>query len=206
MKERPILFSIPMVRALRAGKKWQTRRAVRLWQGNDADKAGYLRYDETTAQWFQYGAGGVWCAVKCPFGVRGDRLWVRETWTIEDCGAHVSVKAEAWPTGFPMGRVQYVADDPNAHYWNKRPAIFMPRWACRMVLEVVDTRIERLHACSPEDAMAEGVGWNRPAGEKVENPVACYEAIWEAINGVGTWANNPWVWVIDFRRISDAKA
>lgn len=193
MTERGILFSGAMVRALLDGSKTQTRRPVK---GIDPDRLG-----ETTskAQWAKvnreapesFGA-----RYFCPYGQPGDRLWVRETWA-----PHPDFPETA-------RRAVYRAD-PECKYdvdrW--RPSIHMPRWASRILLEIVSVRVERLQDISDQDAIAEGIGLNPCAagvyltGTDETMPHAAYRILWQQINGAGSWDANPFVWVIEFRRI-----
>ena len=235
-KERPILFSGEMVRAILDGRKTQTRRVVKPQPIYD----GYTP-EHRNADWYYPGvidrngemqpadeqAYGVWTwdgemAWKSPYGAPGDRLWVRETW------AHVPVTAYRASTG-----VHQTADptDPDmaAVYragWDRskpgrwRPSIHMPRWASRILLEVVSVRVERLQEISDSDAMAEGIErvggnfsvcpWrNYRIGEPGEMSMHCsapsrsFMTLWESINakrGYG-WESNPWVWVVEFKQI-----
>ena len=137
-KERPILCSAPDVMAILDGRKTQTRRIMkpqpnRTWP------------DEVTPHWSVGGnrtLPGASNPLRCPYGVPGDRLWVREAWRL--------------PDGAPKGWVDYRADDTRDGFkW--KPSIHMPRWASRITLEVTDVRVERLQDISEADAMAEGV-------------------------------------------------
>ena len=207
MKERPILFSAPMVRAILDGKKTQTRRVVKLYDGNHANKAGCFRraLPGERGEWVQYCAAGAWTEVRCPYGAPGDRLWVRETWRpfytdgaiyLADAGTHrlnAASEAEAkrmWPG------------------W--KPSIHMPRRHSRLELEVTGVRVERLKDITEKDAAAEGadeVGVETGAIDASGNPreVGSYAAgfaeLWASINGTDSWAANPWVWVVEFKRI-----
>ena len=193
MKERPILFSGPMVKAILDGSKTQTRRGVK------QDREGLLDCKPTPA-WDAF-----WQCVACPYGKPGDRLWVRETWSadawfdghapndIPDSAyiAYVSGRhAVAWPAA--MGKV--------------RASIHMPRWASRILLEVTDVRVERAQDISEADAQAEGVkvdGNGHAVRDDVVNvggARTAFAELWESINGAGSWAANPWVWVVEFRR------
>lgn len=175
MKERPILFSAAMVRALLAGTKTQTRRVVR---PQPADNAILPRYwsdvlrrrkdpDVYGSDGLTWGnvplADGSWGDVRCPYGQQGDRLWVR---------------------------------------------------ASRLTLEITGVRVERLQAISEEDARAEGVkaipgmSWHSFAEASAGIPmhehtaIDAYAALWGSINGAGSWDANPWVWVIEFTRVT----
>lgn len=206
MKERPILFSAPMVRALLDGRKTQTRRALRQQPTLHTDTWEFC----PSGGWVGTGPSPATgdtrqtlCWTKCPYGQPGDRLWVRETW--------------APHPDFPetVRRGVYRAD-PECKYdvarW--RPSIHMPRWASRILLEVVSVRVERLQDISEEDAKAEGIephevrqfaifGLSKAERAAVYRDAAVgpYQGLWEQINGAGSWDANPFVWVIEFKRV-----
>lgn len=183
MKERPILFSAQMVRALLDGAKSQTRRQVRLprnWVPNHDERPAMLdgalviepRGIAVTDQ-----TEGTYGLLPCPYGVPGDRLWVRETW----CNGMTEDGYDG---------VCYRASGDVCMEGRWRPSIYMPRWASRIVLELTSVRVERLHAITPADAIAEGVV-----------SLAAYRPLWNGINGAGAWRLNPWVWVLGLRRL-----
>ena len=200
MKERPILFSAPMVRALLAGTKTQTRRIM---------KDRYL-----------LGGPPEGCLLSgCPYGQAGDRLWVRETWMPCDTspGGDVAVLYKASNDIRPDGvscetfgaskwffrgneevenfRIDIDYMDVYGERW--RPSIFMRRWMSRITLEITGIRVERLQDISDKDAVAEGI--SRRAEE--DTPFRAYRDLWSSINGPESWDANPWVWVIEFKRI-----
>ncbi|RWU16207.1 hypothetical protein [Xanthomonas phaseoli] len=202
MREHPILFNGAMVRAILAGQKTQTRRVVKMppafdfvgGSGDDRNDPANWGAEDEDARWWALAAGPYTDHVlPCPFGQPGERLWVRETW--------------AQHADYPdMRRAVYRADpgsDHDAERW--RPSIHMPRWACRLVLEITDVRVERLQAISEADALAEGaMEW---AGEQ-STPIRdlnagderiAFKALWESTGG--DWDANPWVWVISFQRL-----
>lgn len=216
MKVSPILFKGPLVRAIRAGVKTQTRRMVK-------PPRGYNWLDVAAGTMVNSGGHKKHVSdVACPYQP-GDRLWVREPWR-----ALRSWDSYAPSLIAPSAAVWYEADDADGppdepHHWGKlRPAMFMPRWACRLELEVTDVRVERLQAISEADALAEGITsvrcqeWDRAhfatwrylfdqaveAGTKPPvgpTPAQSYAALWESINGPGSWDANPWVWVYSFK-------
>lgn len=197
MKERPIIFSAPMVRAILDGRKTQTRRTVKpQLVGGDTIIQGW----STTG--FQVGrmrdSENAWRDLRCPYGSVGDQLWVRETFALHD---HRDP---------PI--VYYRADDPTKYEsdgaW--KPSIHMPRWASRITLEITKISVERLQEISEGDAVAEGAmeWWNgltTAQQAKIYNgkrgPQAAFQMLWDSINGDSAWEKNPWVWVIEFRRV-----
>lgn len=203
MKDRPILFSGPMVRALLNGTKTQTRRVVKYAAHDLIDADGWPLRDLS-----ECGAGEV--RTGCPYGQPGDRLWVRETF------AKIDGQTQPWiETDY---RATYTHGDRLGDTLGikKRwtPAIHMPRAASRITLEVTGVRVEQLQDISEADAVAEGVHPDprcrqdddtaafQRIGPVRDNsfPIARYGALWESINGPGSWRSNPWVWVIEFRR------
>lgn len=229
-KERPILFSAPMVRALLDGTKTQTRRVVKPWQcpGQATGSDEWIAVAQKHPRWgfVVTGTSEAACADNlaasgcCPYGKPGDRLWVRETWQGPLFGDMDAYRAE--PDDFNKPEFcEYAADggpapefmtmdDDLVCRW--RPSIHMPRWASRILLEIVSVRVERLNAISEADAQAEGCPCyvcSRPMDGKAEDDCHCfhrkagvsdYRHLWESINGPGSWDKNPWVWVVEFRR------
>lgn len=194
MKERPILFSAPMVRAILAGTKTQTRRAL----------APDLFISSGGAVVRMASAGPATTGIReahCPYWREpGDRLWVREAWAWSGDLAIAECERVA------RGEVWYRADPERSNpaiRW--RPSIHMPRWASRITLEVTGVRVERLQAISEDDAQAEGCEPRQPlmaGGIVIPGQWRLgYRALWESINGPGSWDTNPWVWVLEFRRV-----
>jgi hypothetical protein len=192
--DRPIIFSAPMVRVLLDGRKTQTRRAVRT-QPTVID--GVFMHHVAGPKW----ESGL--PYRCPYGKPGDRLWVKETW-------HHAV-----PIGVPTTTsdyksslyVDYRADvaEQMQSLWKWKSPMFMPRWASRITLEITDVRVQRLQDISEEDAIAEGIKFlngrytfNEGLHES-RTAKESYMALWESINGVGSWDVNSWVWALSFR-------
>ncbi len=172
MKEKPILFSAPMVRAILDGRKRQTRRIM-----NPQPREGPV---------------SAWS--RCPYGVEGDRLWVKEA-------------IEVMPIAFgSVVRSQFSADGTltKADAWpwklRKLPGMFMPKGLCRLRLAITGVRIERLQAITEEDAAAEGVDPMVVLPGDVVSHVSGFAMLWDAINhDRAPWDSNPWVWVVSFK-------
>ena len=232
MKERAILFNAPMVRALLDGSKTQTRRAFKVqpsegflplaveWFAPTAvDRHGdeipgpeiFGVYSEDEGYKFLYGAPGDQLFVRETFFAYGrwETLFSaekgRDEWHFVDmtleCGKTYSY-AETDRKPLQMRGKRDADVTPG---WWKRPAIFMPRAASRITLEITGVRVERLQDISKADATAEGVDWFFSGAVeypgKATNAIDAYRDLLESINGPGSWAANPWVWVIDFKRI-----
>ena len=192
MKERPILFSAPMVRAILAGTKTQTRRIVkpRLDRDLGRDLGCELAPREIAGEVNGGDYSNAYCAP-------GDRLWVREAWRI------LGESPDDTLDMFDRDDVQYRADEDQSYIDKYRPSIHMPRRFSRITLEVTGVRVERLQDISIADAMAEGVvetNANLRGLEPCMEWRYAYEDLWRQINGPGSWDANPWVWVIEFRR------
>lgn len=207
MKQRPILFKSEMVQAILAGRKTQTRRALKMqpsWveSNNPLVSSGWQYKGKKglpkLSSWptkEDFATALLECE-KCPYGKIGDQLWVREAWS-----THAEFDG-VMPSSLETRSIHYWADG-ECQTGKKRPSIHMPRWASRILLEITDIRVERLQDISEEDAQAEGcdnsksesaieVGW-------YEKPRRAFERLWESINGVGSWEANPWVWVVEFK-------
>lgn len=204
IKERPILFSGAMVRALLDGSKTQTRRVVKMPPSWDcfvcADWGdGWWPYRSDDGESPTYDNNEI--RLNCPYGQPGDRLWVRESWKAHTTFDHLR------PRDIPESHIWYLADDGYKAESRTRASMHMPRWASRILLEVVSVRVERLQDISEEDADAEGVKeWARGACA-AGNPLGLTNAgyfskLWEQTYGPNSWDANPWVWVIEFKRVA----
>ena len=193
MKERPILFSASMVRAILGGSKTQTRRAVK---GRALEWLNVHNFEPE----FVASPGND----LCPYGQPGSKLWVREAFDFLPAGAPDQPQAceiVYWATGSAEQRTAPHDYNPMIYGHEKvRPSIHMPRWASRITLEIVSVRVERLQDISEGDATAEGCknSLSLPGGRFANEN---YRWLWEEINGDGSWDTNPWVWVVEFRRI-----
>jgi hypothetical protein len=218
MRERPISFSGPMVRALLAGAKTQTRRELKklarfgaVTEFQASDTKGYQwQFRDKRLLWNDLTREQLLAA--CPYGVVGDQLWVREaTLKVEDRGwvGPVYVESDAGRHALEWGYGE--SDDPDfiePYELKTRPPMFMPRRYSRITLELTGVRVERLQAISVADCIAEGAQPLPPdplcSQVCPEDYVAGYRAIWEQINGPGSWDANPWVWALSFRVIQGA--
>lgn len=200
MKERPILFSAPMVRALLAGTKTQTRRAIKA----PASVTSFQHFDGV--RWDRMQGTQRGDTINCPYGQPGDQLWVRETFRRDLDRLHSRKLIEYAADDQWRDAGQASAFDFPDIGW--RPSIHMPRSASRITLEVTGVRIERLQDISEADALAEGVNVHPDHHGKprtsIYSPVQAYRDLWEQINGPGSWDANPWVWVVEFKHLEAA--
>lgn len=214
-----------MVQAIMEGRKTMTRRVFKITPyggkptaitskeeslielaDNELNDYGTINYLST---------GGLSGPYKCPYGKPGDVLWVRETWTIDDRGANGDDPGYYYKADIPT--------DAWKGFW--KPSIFMPKEACRIFLEVVSVRVERLQDISEQDAIAEGIQFHfeelfqenryRDYDPKLQREygdpnhdyptwreaVSSFKSLWQSINGRESWDANPWIWVIEFKRI-----
>lgn len=201
IKERPILYTPENVRKILDGMKTQTRRVVKPQPYVNDSLGGRLIGHRNLGGEFAEDIFGVCAAklIKCPYGQPEDQLWVREAW---------SPVGDTHRRDHPGFHVRYKADKAQAvgAYGCTRwyPSIHMPRWACRLVLEITAVRVERLQGISNDDAIAEGC--NPDHDDHLTHHVACaveaYERLWDSINGkTHPWKSNPWVWAITFKRV-----
>ncbi|HBV5741238.1 TPA: hypothetical protein MD196_002338 [Klebsiella pneumoniae] len=211
MKERGMIFNAEMVRALLDGRKTQTRRPVK-FPVHDKNLGCELAGNELAGE---LSAGNY---LNSAFGKPGDRIWVRETWN--KYGGLLTYRADH----------DWIDDMRKETVCTAKwvPSIHMPRWASRILLEITDVRVERLNAISPEDAESEGLertnftGFGDEPGlpsypepdvyfdplkkQWKEYPPEAFAGLWESIYGEGSWLSNPWVWVIEFKRVEGGAA
>lgn len=209
MKERPILFSAPMVKAILSGSKSQTRRVVKPQPVHGAEcvirpfSDQRLHYAARDLHDMEQGLLVLGEVPKCPYGQPDDRLWVRETWMdLQGTGVQLASKSRyAYGADTIAGSWD---DECRIAYGLKwKPSIHMPRAACRITLEITGVRVERLQDISADDARAEGCPDKPVPGAEQASVDAFarqwYGDLWEQINGPGSWDANPWVWVVEFR-------
>ncbi|WP_346396806.1 hypothetical protein [Pseudomonas syringae] len=228
VKERPILFSAPMVRAILSGQKTVTRRALKVQPHIDVSGnfcVGGANYGQDI-----YGKPVTkhFVSSHCPYGQPGDRLWLRETWYCD----HLQVLSGPYlkPEDLDVvearedGTLVYAADglapyEAEQPAW--KPSIHMPRWASRILLEITDVRVERLQEGDGETAfesryVAEGIHRihhgdgdyyfhpfkDEPGPGNWSDPFDAWRELWVSINGAESWNANPWVWVVEFKRVT----
>lgn len=205
LKERPVLMNGAMVRATLAGTKTQTRRVIKPhpemvadkriepWKGDPADLLELLKQNRR----------------HCPYGQVGDRLWVRET-----LGHHADKGHYYAATGTHIGPILDYELEPSPSIGipaRTIPSIHMPRWASRILLEIISLRVERLQDISESDAIAEGIEktpqgfwslYGQHDSNGTFNPRTSFRALWQSINGADSWAASHWVWVVEFKRVA----
>ena len=218
-KERPILFNADMVNAILDGRKSQTRRVVKPQppSGIQSDLPGW----NALARRCPYGKPGdrlwvreTWGVVSHMFDANGDR----HEWNPDRPAK--AIHEMPFGQGFYHGHVIYAADggfewagdddgggEPRSAW---KPSIHMPRLASRITLEIVSVRVQRLKDISKLDAEAEGVQRDEDMWKDYLHPTDCHFAfdartsfatLWQSINGAESWDSNPWVWVVEFKRV-----
>jgi hypothetical protein len=218
VKESPIIFSGPMVRAILDGRKTQTRRVIVF---RDGGKPFHFDNNEPLHSWnFDAATGKFYLGAStfnCPYGRRGDRLWVRETWAtgfnakfhdehglsapdyLVDPTTRESLIVYAADRQFPMLiNEEFMAEHDHVAW---RPSIHMRRTASRITLEITNVRVERLQDVSQTDCIAEGIP---PLPRRDWIVITDFHKQWDSINAKReySWESNPWVWVIEFRRLN----
>jgi hypothetical protein len=225
MKERPILYCAEMVLATLAGRKTNTRRVAHFkarheglnfgWSGLEA---GHYCTDAPEHGWVLRARRGDGCwedktyPLHCPYGLVGDRLWVRETWRLLSSMGVAPYTEESTTIGYKTG-MPHMVKISHAQGWNKiatgrgdgfqwRSPLFMPRWASRITLMITDIHIERLMSITEEQAKLEGVA---PAQGMLYPHVYSFMTLWDTLNAKRGYEakSNPWVWVIGFQRCED---
>ncbi|EIV6183988.1 hypothetical protein L9H89_003730 [Klebsiella aerogenes] len=224
MKERGMIFNSEMVRAILDGRKTQTRRIMKIQPEHSG--LGLRRVtdskngsDDGKYFWSSSDACGLKARSKsftCPFGVVGDRIWVRETFQgplfdyeqmesyLEDSSKFEKPEFCQYAADGKPAPEYYDADDNLRHGW--RPSIHMPRWASRILLEITDVRVERLASVSDEDAGKEGYPADpSPFGGPMDKWL-WFRQLWDGIYPEQSFKHNPWVWVIEFKRVEGGAA
>lgn len=218
VKERPILFSAPMVLAILEGRKTQTRRIVKDLIHDPEHDLPFMIAEEGPLAFPERFYDG---SIRCPHGSIGERLWVRESCCSDGWSVHYAADNDHRE----FGDIRY-DDVIKLHHYaggfsQQVPSIHMPRWASRIDLEITGVRANRLQSISEADAIAEGIdragvicGTNIPSyktygrmgelGQETRYPIWSFETLWGSIHaadGPNGWASNPWVWVVEFRKV-----
>lgn len=214
MKERPILFQGPLVRAILEDRKTQTRRTLNPQPTDDTTGSGSWFWKKQAICSHRWPEGLI-----SPYGVPGDHLWVREAWqpVHDDFSIRYTADGETRYAG--AAQANWFADDYKKEKMRERgrPSIHMPRWASRLTLAIEEVRVQRLQDITEEDAKAEGaelkilktdltpeeialIDW--PLWEPEKPYKSYFSLLWESINGFGSWKDNPWVWAITFKRLA----
>lgn len=232
-----MLFSQPIVEAILEGRKRMTRRVV----------PTQPTIDPQTGDWLWQHADGSeqvipierWIKTRvaaCKYGKPGDKIWVKETfyafghwmrvfdekkgkevWMFSDCTAADDAEYKYYDD--PPAKIEKKRD-PKVFGWYKRPSIFMPRAGSRILLEITDIRAEQLQDISRQDAIEEGVDWQKcpltqtkrdvqqntsgkyASSSQTIDYVGGFKNLWQSINGKESWEQNPWVFVISFKNIT----
>lgn len=218
MTERGMIFNSEMVRAILDGRKTQTRRPVK-FPVHDKNLGCELAGNELAGE---LSAGNY---LNSAFGKPGDRIWVRETFQgplfdyeqmdayLEDSSRFETPEFCQYAADGGHSPEYQDADDNLRHGW--RPSIHMPRWASRILLEITGVRVERLNSIHDVDAMREGIQnlttcshsyFGIPGVVNAQHPARAFQLLWESIYGADSWRTNPWVWVIEFKRVEGGTA
>ncbi|HED9570188.1 TPA: hypothetical protein R6Q18_000249 [Klebsiella pneumoniae] len=232
MKERGMIFNGEMVRAILDGRKTQTRRIMKLQPKPSKSRPGDFWFSskklESMVHVSDLAPGNSPIADYhlfiqehcCPFGAVGDRIWVREAFRVHSRATDVATlvykasERNSWTEQTHRVPVAVCNKPATPEKWT--PSLHMPRWASRILLEITDVRVERLNAISEEDARAEGIidggclncGEPEPCGCANPEPDAtdAFAYLWQSIYGQENWNADPWVWVIEFKRVEGGAA
>ncbi|EPF2286224.1 hypothetical protein ACSQ2S_003586 [Klebsiella oxytoca] len=212
MKERGMIFNGEMVRAILDGRKTQTRRPVK-FPVHDKNLGCELAGNELAGE---LSAGNY---LNSAFGKPGDRIWVREAFRVHSRATDVATlvykasERNSWTEQTHRVPVAVCNKPATPEKWT--PSLHMPRWASRILLEITDVRVERLNSIHDVDAMREGIqnlttcshaDFGIPGVVNAQHPVRTFQLLWESIYGADSWKFNPWVWVIEFKRVEGGAA
>ncbi|HBY9507170.1 hypothetical protein [Klebsiella pneumoniae] len=204
ISERGMIFNAEMVRALLDGRKTQTRRPIK-WKQTRFTEIGE-REDGSKWPWSEDAKHACDSWHPCPFGAVGDRIWVREAFRVHSRATDVATlvykasERNSWTEQTRRVPVAVCNKPATPEKWT--PSLHMPRWASRILLEITGVRVERLRSMSQDDARAEGV---IAASGPMEAGLA-FRELWDSIYGEESWKANPWVWVIEFKRVEGGAA
>lgn len=231
MKERGMIFNGEMVRAILDGRKTQTRRIIKDCTVGRDQISKFIQIEKKFIGCYPEDVPEL-IRECCPYGVQGDRIWVREAFRVHSRATDVATlvykasERNSWTEQTHRVPVAVCNKPATPEKWT--PSLHMPRWASRILLEITDVRVERLNAISPEDAESEGLertnftGFGDEPGlpsypepdvyfdplkkQWKEYPPEAFAGLWESIYGEGSWQANPWVWVIEFKRVEGGAA
>ncbi|HGW1780654.1 TPA: hypothetical protein ACNMRI_002343 [Klebsiella pneumoniae] len=231
MKERGMIFNGEMVRALLSGRKTQTRRIIKDCTVGRDQISKFIQIEKKFIGCYPEDVPEL-IRECCPYGIPGDRIWVREAFRVHSRATDVATlvykasERNSWTEQTHRVPVAVCNKPATPEKWT--PSLHMPRWASRILLEITDVRVERLNAISPEDAESEGLertnftGFGDEPGlpsypepdvyfdplkkQWKEYPPEAFAGLWESIYGKGSWQANPWVWVIEFKRVEGGAA
>lgn len=202
MAIKPILFSTEMVQAILDGRKTQTRRVVKGEFLNAIERW----VDGSKDKWYGYTGPTLSFKTHCPYGAKGYDLWVRETWAVSPFLNKVKPSELEGCIKGDNPKVIYKASNgySNANDYTWRPSIFMPRWASRIILKVHSIRVERIQDITYDDCNNEGIPWGPVPWKSGPKVYKEFKELWNSINAKRgyPWADNPWVWVIDFELVT----
>ncbi|WP_455852726.1 hypothetical protein [Pantoea endophytica] len=223
MRERGIIFNAEMVRAVLEGRKTQTRRIMKNQPMPHPTREGdfwfrcnkalsMINVSDFTPRNGPLPDAHEYFSMCCPFGAVGDRLWVRETWMPDAPRDGTWGDVEFYGCkGSPLSMIpeRYRKPEHCIHRasWEGSemvgwtPSIHMPRWASRITLEITGVRVERLASISPDDARAEGYPVERDADGGHLDPWLWFRDLWDGIYPEHSFKANPWVWVVEFKRV-----
>lgn len=199
-----MIFNAEMVRALLDGRKTQTRRPIK-WKQTRFTEIGE-REDGSKWPWSEDAEHACDFWHPCPFGAVGDRICVREAFRVHSRATDVATlvykasERNSWTEQTRRVPVAVCNKPATPEKWT--PSLHMPRWASRILLEITGVRVERLRSMSQDDARAEGV---IAASGPMEAGLA-FRELWDSIYGEESWKANPWVWVIEFKRVEGGAA
>lgn len=212
MKERGMIFNGEMVRAILDGRKTQTRRIMAPQPADDIERGIFPNPEVIGWKSSRRHKHGSTTAHFCHYGKPGDRIWVRETWA--EAGASAP-DLKLYRANYPEHVPSIYENVPPAEEIRWTPSIHMPRTASRILLEITDVRVERLNSIHDVDAMREGIqnlttcshaDFGIPGVVNAQHPVRAFQLLWESIYGADSWRANPWVWVIEFKRVEGGAA
>ena len=203
--ERGMIFNGEMVRALLDGRKTQTRRIIKDCTVGSDQISKFIQIEKKFIGCYPEDVPEL-IRECCPYGVPGDRIWVREAFRVHSRATDVATlvykasERNSWTEQTRRVPVAVCNKPATPEKWT--PSLHMPRWASRILLEITGVRVERLRSMSQDDARAEGV---IAASGPMEAGLA-FRELWDSIYGEESWKANPWVWVIEFKRVEGGAA